>query len=226
MLETGAFNRENIIKKLHNPFNREYVVEVFEHLILQLGPTIHEYDTIIGDDVSGRLPTLVIADLARKKRSQMELPSPQIFFINAGSNVTDFDKSQKTLPLIRDLIKKHASNDRKILIVTEYVATGDSISILADEFRKQNLKPDLCILDSSYDPVIINSLKDYKIFLGAVKGGCGGRFHENPSLTGLHSVDCSPTATKFLSRFLTKDDIIEARRDMKLIASELWKLIE
>jgi hypothetical protein len=226
MLEAGTFDRENLIKKLHNPFNREYVVEAFEHLILQLGPLIHEYDTIIGDDVSGRLPTLVIADLARKKRSQMELPSPQVFFINAGSNVKDFDKSPKTLPLIRDLIKKHASHNRKILIVTEYVATGDSISILADEFRKQNLKPDLCILDSSYDPIIINSLADYKIFLGVVKGGCGGQFHNNPSLTGLHSVDYSPTAAKYLSRYLTKDDIVEARRDMKLLANYLWQTIE
>lgn len=227
MLEAKNFDRRGLIDKLNHPFNDKSLVRAFEVLTIRLKPFIHSYDTIIGDDISGRLPTLVIAELARKKRDQMGLMPPQIFFINAGSNVSIPINAEKTLPKIRDLIKNHTRVNRKILIITEYVYSGDSISGLANEFRKQNLKPDLCILDSVADPDFINSLAGYKKFVGAVGGDSAAPFYLNSWLTGLLSVGCSPIAAKRGAYSYEQEaSTIQARRDMKLIAAELWKLIE
>ena len=226
MSEIEKIDHEKLIGNLHRPFNGEYLIKTFEHLISELGPHMHEYDTIVGDDVSGRLLTLVIADLAGRKRKQMGLPPPQVFFINAGSNVSKSNKSGETLPKIRDLIKKHTGENRKILIVTEWTSTGDSIAILANEFKKQNFMPDLCILDSAMNPASIGSLVDFKIFLGAVRSGAGGCFYFRPYLSGLYSADCTPIAEKRRLDNSEKAEIIQARQDMKLIAGELWKIME
>jgi hypothetical protein len=225
MLEVEKFDQENLVGRLHYPFNRNCVVEAFEHLVKELGPVIHKYNTIVGDDVSGRLPTLVIAELTRKKRIQLGLLPPQVFFLNAGSNIKN-STSINGLPKVRDLIEKYADENRKILIVTEYVCTGDSISILANEFKKINLKPDLCILESSHDPIMIGSLADYKRFLGAVSGGAGGQFYFNQTFTGLNGFDGSPIATRKSPDNFSIEKVTQARQDMKLIANEMWKLIE
>jgi len=178
-----------MIENLHPPFNRRDTVEAFENLARKIKPFLHTYNVTIGDDVSGRLPTLVIADLARRKRRELNLPPPFIFLINAGSNLTNYETAEIVKPKIAEIIKTNKDRYKgKVLIVTEYACTGYSIGALVDEFLKQNIKPDLCVLGSNADFSKIRGLENINIFKGSPKhDGASYAFYGFPRLTGVSS---------------------------------------
>ncbi len=69
----------------------------FENLVKQLIPYIrrHEYNLIIGDDVSNRLPTLVLGGLLKEIYQEDKVRPPQILFFAAGITGGDIVKKRK-----------------------------------------------------------------------------------------------------------------------------------
>ena len=212
-------------EKLHPPFNTEAVISAFSNLAEAIKPFLHNYNVIIGDDVSGRLPTLVIANLAGKRRRQMGLSNPSVFFINAGASITLAGRPEITLPKIAGIISQHRSPNQNILIVTEFVGTGASLAALANEFRRQGIIPDLCVLNSHNDPALIDSLKGYRIYCGSSKNNVGSLFYKNTALTGVKSPFTSSIAARLLLTPDGRAQVIQAREDMKTIANEVWEKI-
>lgn len=74
----------HLMEKLHFPFDSEQLMVSFENLSRQLKPHLQSYNAIVGDDISGRLPTLIVARLANRKMTQAGLAKPSVYFINAG----------------------------------------------------------------------------------------------------------------------------------------------
>ena len=156
------------------------------------------------------------------------LPPPSVFFMNAGSNLTNYETAEIVKPKIARIIKtnKDRFNDG-LLIVTEYACTGYSIGALVGEFLAQNIKPDLCVLDTDADFSKIKELKSIKVFKGSPNhDGTSYAFYNFPRLTGVSSTPGSVHSDRLELFDDEKIKVAQARNDMKAIANHLWKIIE
>lgn len=103
----------NMVNKLNNMkemiddnINKEYPeikykhlnwsVDIFKVLIEKMFSEIkdHKFDVVIGDDVSGRLPTLIIGGLMKLVYKEMGVQGPKILFL-AGHRDKQLDLSNK-----------------------------------------------------------------------------------------------------------------------------------
>lgn len=99
------------------PFNHSSVVRDLFALARQVHPNAHEYDLIIGEDTSGRLPALVLRGVINARRQALGLEKSAIRFI-CGTRVE---------PVPERVIPPQRSDASRALIVTECVDSGDSI---------------------------------------------------------------------------------------------------
>ena len=77
-----------------------------------------EYDTLISDDIGGRIPTRVLERIIKSRRPKERLNT----FLYPGGYSQDFETLKK---FIKKNILPHTKN--KALVVTEYVSSGQSI---------------------------------------------------------------------------------------------------
>lgn len=119
-----------------------------------------EYGMIIGEDASGRLPTLLfrhIIDSVNKKNGLAEIPTRFI----AGSSTVDQDNSndifylrrKKWLSEVIDQLEKQIQGHKKLLLITDTIATGRSLSSLIEVLRER---------DIGFDIVTLSTLEDWK----------------------------------------------------------------
>lgn len=221
--ESPEYNR--LIENIHYPFIDRSLIKAFENLARNLKQDLHKYDTLIGDDISGRLPTLVIASLLRQKRKQMNLTPPKVFFINAGSNLSYRRSHDETAGKLSVLIKNNKHRSEKALIVTEYIDTGDSVLALLEELKIHDIEPDVCTVSTR------SQLERYakeipgKLIVGAETSAIGVDFFNSVSLSGLRSTDSSPVAERLTDPKRISEANL-ARVDMQLLADYLWGIIE
>ncbi|MBI4992326.1 MAG: phosphoribosyltransferase [Candidatus Harrisonbacteria bacterium] len=121
-------------------------------LIEQLKETIDagEYDMLIGDDASGRIPTLVMKDIIS---SRMRVLHPDLTseedrnllktrFIASGRHNANKEQLIAFFRKIKSEIKK------KALIVTEFMATGASMEQLAEILEQEHIPFDIASIAS------------------------------------------------------------------------------
>jgi hypothetical protein len=104
--------------------------ELAVELVKQLKENIDRgaYDTLISDEVGGRVPTLLIREIIRQVRPGIKM---QTYFVNGGQYLYNEER--------RSVLKKHLEsilvNTKKALLVTQYVSSGGSIRVLASMVR-------------------------------------------------------------------------------------------
>lgn len=80
------------------------------------------YDFIIGDDGSGRLPTLFVNDLAQLEQDRSGIPKPPLAFIK----VDRFDDNSDVVrTYLRELLSGHRV--KRLLFVTDLVMSNDTV---------------------------------------------------------------------------------------------------
>lgn len=96
------------------------------------------YDLIIGDDKSGRIPTLIVGKVLNAlAQEQGQDPIPVRFLWTSSSNMpTDLRK------ILQDLEEK----PERTLLVTEYVSNGYTIEKFKDIFQKEELNYDVATI--------------------------------------------------------------------------------
>lgn len=222
----NKIDKRFLLQRIKPPFNRVEIFDAFEKIVSEIKPHMHLYDTIVGDDASGRLPTLVMANLIGRKRIQQGLSSPSVFFLSGGTNIANETVARDTIKEISDLIDKDSNKEkRKILIVTEYMNSGESMRILVDEFNKHSVFPDICTLETQVPAEIIWKGQKGNLYSGSSNTIAGKIFFVNSQLSGVESVFGSAISKR---KDLSKRDFIEtieAHKDMRLIAEELWKIV-
>ena len=147
-----------------------------------------EYKTIIGDDRSGRIPTLVLNKVIKNIYKDKKYEIPQILFL-AGSKDVGLIYDEKNKPVYdknkneakKEQIKKHLlkylkNKNEKILISTEYFQTGSSVSELIKALKELEQPFEICTISSprqnathSDSPTFADwhaKNKDCKIFYG------------------------------------------------------------
>lgn len=183
----NGYNFEEI-KKLEEPIG---------NLVVQLEEGIlgERYDAIIGDDASGRIPTLVIRKIIEDRihklhpdlTAEEQREALKTYFVTGAASVT-YEQFKKVFPVgsildnmkgpidqsNADLLKYFKSIKPKIkkraLLITEYIATGDSITGLAKTLKKVGIPFDVAsviVKSQAYDKANKNiSLSGGSLFMG------------------------------------------------------------
>ncbi len=103
--------------KIGPPFNDLEILKLTLSLAEQVNSSLADYDLIVGDDRSGRLPAMVFWWLAKFRREEAGLPAPVRKFMQGKYRGDPPD----------DFFPAPASDDSRALIVTEYVDSGDNV---------------------------------------------------------------------------------------------------
>ena len=132
------------IKELHLPI---------EKIIKELLPNIErgEYSVILGDDASGRIPTLIIGEIIEAVYKDRDMMSPLIKFIAGSTFFTESELERHTKQrLVQDhiaKIKKEVNrNDWKALIVTDTIDLGRSMDVLMKGLQENGLTADIATI--------------------------------------------------------------------------------
>ncbi|PIT92203.1 MAG: hypothetical protein COU08_03640 [Candidatus Harrisonbacteria bacterium CG10_big_fil_rev_8_21_14_0_10_42_17] len=168
----GRFQRSGVKSEDIEAMKMETVENAFEdtkedfaHLIEQISEGIKEgrWTTILGDDVSGRLPALVIGKIiARYNREHGMNPPKRIFFAGGSINYEDVpdeglptpeqskqniqEQQQKLATFIHEQSK---SLGDRVLIVTEHVVGGRTVRRIGKTLYREGVNFDVASLWST-----------------------------------------------------------------------------
>jgi hypothetical protein len=106
-------------------------------LIMQLKENIEndKYDVLLGDDASGRIPTLILREVINKVKERVlgEKEKIETKFIAGGKGIQwEPEKIEKA----KELFKKMNLEGKKVLVVTEYMGGGEGLWVLIKVLSK------------------------------------------------------------------------------------------
>lgn len=194
------------------------------------------YDMLIGDDASGRLPTVALRNIfAERMRKLHPDLSPEedrsmlkTYFVAGGRpvNHAQYEKVHEFFQKIAPEVKKRA------LVVTEYVATGESIARLGRLLEEENVPFDIATISFMIDGLDERSadVKDFfmrhKIFAGEhVTNASAPAVYEQHHLAGVTKAaeEVGPHASRYFLR--TSQDLLSGREDVRKLSDEAYKRI-
>lgn len=122
----------------------------------------NEYDVLIGDDASGRIPTLILRGIINERNSGSKIKTKFV----AGGQLRSSAELKETVRRIKPEIAK------KALVVTEYISSGKSMDQLSKILKELEIPFDIATLKSEFDgerstlQVISDKLKDIGVSFG------------------------------------------------------------
>ncbi len=201
-------------------------LKFFENAIDELAENIseHKYDIVVGDDVSGRLPTLVLHGVMKKVYTSDGVDSPKLLFFKGnkggwGVDIEEFKmwKENMQKELLRYLQEGIINKNSKILIVTEFVKNNNTILNFNEIFGKIGLGFEVLALQRDVNAPYFRE--------GEIKVHDAGVVYDNPGFVPF----CNPVDKKFtgikksknsdalagINKEANKLDIKTAREDIK-----------
>lgn len=103
-----------------------------------------EYGIIIGDDASGRIPALVLGGLIKKISKLRNLSEPNIIFIPGKLNNPQDEKMAEMLQ--NHLSKYGVKKEGRVLVVTEAIVSGQTLSVLSALLKKLGFVADIAAI--------------------------------------------------------------------------------
>lgn len=208
------------IKKLSEPIKR---------LLEQLRGRIDAgaYRFIIGDDASGRIPTLIFNKVLKAiYEKKGHNPPETIFFAGSGSfpkigEEKELKKENLQAYLERLLEKKHLKQEYlRALVVTDIIESGNSLKPLADALRANGMKFDFATI-ASFPSKEEKEKKVEKlggeIFTGTGISGIYGRHY----LSGVKKDSKELFSVPYEYPEGNKEELEEARKDVKVLSEDL-----
>jgi len=177
------------------------------------------YDTIVSDDASGRLVSLFLRELVDKKRKESGKPDVQTYFLSGG--VEGISKKE-------DFLRGKKEKLGRVLLVTEYIVTGEHIGALAYLLEKLGVDFDMAALSISRAPI---KYGDKKIIFGS-RSSVGIDLWDYPQAAGVYTKvgvvkkhTLHPRHIRHIAKedpesavFFDQETINETRQDIKDIA--------
>lgn len=120
------------------------IVEPMALMIAKLPPLV-DYNTLIGDDVSARIPTLVMRKVVNYFRSQKGLPNIRTFFIVGGEYLKEDIIEQRNA-----FFKRHSQEWGKTLYLTEYVELGMGTKQMAEGLTGAGINFDIAAISIAF----------------------------------------------------------------------------
>ncbi len=196
---------------------------------IELGDNLLGYDAIISDDTAGRLPSLFVQKLANKKRQAVGKKGILTHFISGGYHG---DLNQEAEEKIKEFLKKNKEKLKKIILVTEIIMSGRSISRLAKVIEDFGIDLDIAAVSVSELPEILaeDSSLSPKISKHVYYGELsriGDEFHEK--YTGVRKDLAAESAHPVLNKGGNQKNleyenqtIKQDREAITALANEVW----
>jgi len=149
-----------------------------QRILNQIEPELKEgaYRVIIGDDVSGRIPAIIMNEAVRKIYKMYGHPSPMLRFIAGGrrhresgidtKRRTD-DMRDRTMQLNGELQQKE--DTPRALLVTEAVASGWGMQMILSALKNERIKTDVAALGFA-GGVVDYGTKDIEVVRKRLRG--------------------------------------------------------
>lgn len=118
-----------------------------------------EYGIIIGDDASGRIPALILGNFIKKVSEARGLSKPNIIFIPGkltkdmpGGDFVQEGQRIERIQEFDDYLSEHgADKNKKVLIVTDTVQSGGSLSALVDLLNKSGYVAEIVTIGLEFE---------------------------------------------------------------------------
>jgi len=132
-----------------------------------------EYDTLLSDDVGGRIPTLVLRKILKTRRPDKKL---ETFFIASGQTyIPRKSEQEEDYEELQDHLKKIAKKSTHALLVTQFIHAGSTIMNLSRALKDAGLKNfDVAAVDIAFED---EARKKIEPGLGENKLYTGGQYH-------------------------------------------------
>lgn len=194
------------------------------------------YGMIVGDDTSGRLPALAIKGVADFVSETYGKKKPDLIFLQPSIRVHPADVvkqfNKRVLPKVDEL------KGKRVLIVSDYIASGKTIRRIINQMNEVGIKFDIAAL--AVVKVWDSQTRSYTAPFG-LKGGLLFDGHEreiypgdpvpsapqiwlNNQLSGLSSADYDKPVG-VLSGSDNRQDVSAARRDVKRLITRTVRAI-
>lgn len=202
-----------------DPFNKkEGVVKAAARLVLELRDRLPHYDTILSDDASGRLVSLLLKRIIDRKKEELGGKKTATFFLASGRHSsTAIDKS------IRKFIGKKKNELGKTLLVTEYIETGKSIEKLAKALKEKHIDFDIATLSIERLPQHYGESEFPRHMYYGALGKQGLSFYDQENFGGVTKGERGPHPVK--SGSAVRSDVERARKEVIIIADKLGNLL-
>lgn len=180
-----------------------------------------EYGLVIGDDASGRIPTLIVGEVLKKLYSNRGFIFPKIRFIAGSTGLGPRAREEKKSRVAEFIGSIKDEFSGRVLIVTDTINSGSSVSVLKSALQENKIDSDVITLGAIKD--FRKSVEDERVRLekqlgGAVGVGGGGE----PKLyrqQEMHGVSKNP-ADLFAHTISGSRDVIVAVRDMAHVIAD------
>ena len=203
-----------------------------------------EYDTLISDDVGGRIPTLVLRKIIKELNPDQKI---ETYFIASGEVYLPTPADKEKYGELQKHLKKVTAKTKKALVVTQYIFTGKTLIRLASALKEAGVENfDIAVVAASRSfekfeqkqkSVLRGVLGDNNLYVGDEEGHrlseghdkLGGvRKTEKYSPTPKRVVDAIPKDGRRLSmkewgELFAIDEEFEKRRNYAPLTPEEFK---
>ena len=180
------------------------------------------YDLIVGDDASGRIPTLILRNVIKEIYHDKGFQIPYTAFV-AGSRFIHEPRIPEKTEQLTQRIKKvgewHDGSNRA-LIVTDTIGGGLSLKPLYDALRENNIEYDIATLSLAHMPEMTDEMRE------RVEQSMGGKLYFGhtgvPRIYGRHDLaGVEKTPEEVFARPHRTSSTKIARADVKKLSTEL-----
>lgn len=138
-------------KEIATEFHFKEIAEIepaMLSLVKQLKEKIDsgEYDTLISDDVGGRIPTLILRKIIKERSPDKRL---ETFFIASGHTYLPTFADAEKYNQLQEHLKKVTDKTKKALVVTQFIFTGKTLIRLAHALKEAGVNDfDIATVDA------------------------------------------------------------------------------
>lgn len=196
------------------------------------------YTLLVSDETGGRLPTLLIRSIIKKRHPDSNL---QTLFLNGGKMLQaliDDEKPDEEASFV-DYIQMVTEEHQNALVITQVMHSGSSLAILASMLKQSGCDHvDAATLRAGFSEMIYDSDKkrfgDGEIFIGKEFDYTHEFDERNAGFSGVVKVKDSvvhPHSTKEIGNKTEEEEhqiqilINEAREDIKTMSDLIYKKV-
>jgi hypothetical protein len=195
------------------------------------------YDILVSDETGGRLPTLLMRAIIKKRNPQAKI---QTLFINGGKmlrDVVDDGRDEKEFESFVDYLKFVTEDHQNALVVTQVMRSGTSVALLASMLSESGCDHvDVATVRARYAEPIYQEDKNRiegEVFYGRESNYTDEFDDKNTELSGVSKVERNVVHPSTVRNILMEKDpeeinkiqtvINEAREDVNTMADRICK---
>ncbi len=209
-------------KEIKSLFIKKETIKALQSLVLKLEKNLPNYDTILSDEASGRLVSLMFEKIINQKRKEQNKERANTFFVTSGQH-----GDPELWNSLDKFIRERKSALGKTLLATEYIESGTSIMSLIEILEKNGVDFDIAAISIDNPPNEYNDKLINHLYYGKV-GKEGLAFYGKPTYAGVTKYSEKLKNPPHPDVFEKKDPKLMkiARNDMKILANEFLKILD